>query len=309
MKKAKKILVTGGAGFIGSHLVDRLVKTNKVVVIDNLLTGKRENLNPKAKFYKLDICNSKIESVFKKEKPDVLFHLAAQIDVRKSVNNPIIDNKINVLGSLNIIQEFFKVNKKGKVIFTSTGGAIYGDASVVPTSENYPENPLSPYGIAKLTIDKYLNYYYKVFGFQYVSLRLANVYGPRQNSKGEAGVIAIFTDKMINKEQLIVNGDGRQTRDFIYVDDVVEANILALGKNKIGVFNIGTAKETNINIVFKKIKKLTNSNCKEIHVPEKSGEQKRSCLNFSKASKELKWKPKHDLDRGLKETVGWFKRR
>jgi len=307
MKKAKKILVTGGAGFIGSHLVDKLVENNKVIIIDNLSTGKKENLNPKAKFYKLDICSSKISSVFKKEKPDVLFHLAAQIDVRKSVNDPIADSKINILGSLNVIQEFFKTNKKGKVIFTSTGGAIYGDAIVVPTSENYPENPLSPYGIAKLTIDKYLNYYYKVFGFQYVSLRLANIYGPKQNSKGEAGVIAIFIDKMLNKEHPIINSDGKQTRDFVYVDDVINANILALRKKKIGVFNIGTSKETNINTVFRKIKKLTSSNCKEIHIREKSGEQKRSCLDFSKSKRELEWKPKYDLDKGLKETVEWFK--
>ena len=309
MKKAKKILVTGGAGFIGSHLVDRLVKNNKVVVIDNLSTGKKENLNPKAKFYKLDICSSKISSVFKKEKPDILFHLAAQIDIRKSVKDPIEDNKINVLGSLNVIQEFFKANRKGKLIFTSTGGAIYGDANIIPTPENYPENPLSPYGIAKLTIDKYLNYYYKVFGFKYVSLRLANVYGPRQNSKGEAGVIAIFTDKMIDNKWPKINSDGRQTRDFVYVDDVIEANILASTKNKIGVFNIGTSKETNINIIFRKIKKLTNSSCKEIHIPKKSGEQKRSCLDFSKARRELRWNPKYDLGKGLKETVEWFKRR
>ncbi|MCK4454180.1 NAD-dependent epimerase/dehydratase family protein [Candidatus Parcubacteria bacterium] len=310
-----KILVTGGAGFIGSHLVDRLIKENhKVVVIDNLSTGTKKNLNPKAKFYKLDIRSPKISDVFKKEKPETVFHLAAQIDLRKSVEDPIEDAKINILGSLNIIQNFIRVlspNRShrfaSKIIFASTGGAIYGDADIIPTPETYPEMPVSPYGIEKLVFDKYLNYYYKVFGLSYVSLRLSNVYGPRQNSKGEAGVIAIFCDKMLNSKETTINGDGKQTRDFVYINDVVEANILALKKNKIGVFNIGTANETSINTIFRKIRKLADLNCKEIHIPEKPGEQKRSCLDFKKAKKELGCQPKYNLDRGLKETVEWFR--
>ena len=309
-----KILVTGGCGFIGSHLVDRLIKENhKVVVIDNLSTGKKENLNPQAKFYKLDIRNKKISDVFKKEKPETVFHLAAQIDLRKSVENPIEDARINVLGSLNIIQNFIRVLSRkhsqkfaSKIIFTSTGGAIYGDADTIPTPETYPEMPLSPYGIEKLVFDKYLNYYYQIFGLPYVSLRLSNVYGPRQNSKGEAGVIAIFCEKMFEDKQPIINGSGRQTRDYVFVNDVVEANILALKKNKIGVFNIGTTKETDVNTIFRKLRNLTNSNCKEIHISEKPGEQRRSCLDYSKAKKELGWQPKYNLDRGLKETVEWF---
>ena len=320
-----KILVTGGAGFIGSHLVDRLVKEkHKVIVIDNLSTGKKENLNPQAKFYKLDIRSPKISDVFKKERPEAVFHLAAQIDLRKSVENPVEDAKINILGSLNILQNFIRINQLNprksvsKFIFASTGGAIYGDADIIPTTETYPEMPLSPYGIEKLVFDKYLNYYYKVFGLPYVSLRLANVFGPRQNSKGEAGVIAIFCDKMLSGKftphrtrsgvgQPIINGSGKQTRDYVYVDDVVEAGILAFKKKKIGIFNIGTAQETDVNAIFRKIRKLINSNCKEIHIPEKPGEQKTSCLDCSKAKKELGWKPKYNLDRGLKETVEWFK--
>ena len=307
-----KILITGGAGFIGSHLQDRLIKEgHRVVIVDNLSTGKKENLNPRAKFYKADICGSKISQIFKKEKPEIVFHFAAQINVRKSVEDPIEDAKINILGSLNIIQSFCHlssvISHKSKIIFASTGGAIYGDADIVPTPESYPEYPLSPYGIEKLIVDKYLNYYHKVFGLPYVSLRLANVYGPRQNSKGEAGVVAIFIDKMLEGGRPIINGSGTQTRDFVYVNDVVEANILGLKKNKVGIFNIGTARETDVNTIFEKLKKLTGSSCKEIHAPEKPGEQKRSCLDFSKAKKEIGWQPKYDLNKGLKETVKWFK--
>lgn len=307
-----KSLVTGGAGFIGSHLVDRLIKEgHKVVVIDNLSTGKKENLNPQAKFYKIDILSPQIPKIFQKEKPEIIFHYAAQIDVRKSVENPMADAKINILGSLNLIQSFIQ-NTKYKIqdikfIFASTGGAIYGEAEVIPTPEAYPEFPLSPYGIAKLTIEKYLNYYHKVFGLPYFSLRLANVYGPRQNSKGEAGVVAIFCDKMLSGGQPIINGSGCQTRDFVYVDDVIEANILALRKNKNGIFNIGTAKETDVNTIFEKLKNLTRSKCRKIHGLEKAGEQKRSCLDFQKAKKELGWQPKYNLDKGLNKTAEWFR--
>jgi len=301
----KTILVTGGAGFIGSHLVDRLIKEGqKVVVIDNLSTGKKENLNSKAKFYKIDIRDSKISQIFKKEKPEIVFHYAAQIKVRKSMENSKEDTKINILGSLNLLENCRKFRVK-KFIFASTG-AIYGEAKIIPTPEDYFEKPLSPYGISKLVIEKYLNYYYQVFGLPFVSLRMANVYGPRQNSKGEAGVVAIFCDRMLSGKQPIINGDGKQTRDFIYVDDVIEANTSALKKNKIGIFNIGTAKETDINRIFRKIKELTASECKEIHGPTQLGEQKRSCLDYSKARKELNWQPKYDLERGLKKTVEWF---
>lgn len=302
-----KCLITGGAGLIGSHLVDRLIEENhKVCVIDNLSTGKKENLNPKAKFYKIDICSPKIFQVFKKEKPEIVFHYAAQIDVRKSVEDPIRDAKINVLGSLNILENC-REHRVKKIIFASTGGAIYGEAEIIPTPETYPESPLSPYGIAKLVAEKYLNYYYKVLGSPFISLRLANVYGPRQNSEGEAGVIAIFCDKMLSKKQPVINGDGRQTRDFVYIDDVIEINMLAVKKRVIGVFNVGTAVETDINTIFRKIKKLTNFEGQEIHGPEKTGEQRRSCLDYSRAQEQLGWFPKYSLDEGLEMTVKWFK--
>lgn len=303
-----KILVTGGAGFIGSHLVDRLIKEgHRVSVIDNLSTGKKENINPKAKFYKIDICDPEISQIFEKEKPEIVFHYAAQIDLRESVEDPIKNAQINILGTLNILESCKNFRVK-KVIFASTGGAMYGEAEIIPTPETYPEFPLSPYGIEKLTIEKYLNYYSKVFGLPFISLRLANIYGPRQNSKGEAGVVAIFCDKMLSGEQPIIYGDGNRTRDFVFVDDVVDANILAMEKGRVGIFNIGTAKETNINTIFKKLKELTASNCKEIHGPAKPGEQKRSCLDFAKAKKELNWQPQFNLDEGLKKTVEWFKK-
>ena len=302
-----KILITGGAGFIGSHLIDKLIKKNhKVIVIDDLSTGKKEYLNPKGKFYKIDICSPKISQIFKKEKPEIVFHYAAQINVRKSVAEPIEDAKINILGSLNILENCKKYKVK-KIIFASTGGAIYGEADVIPTPETYPVFPLSPYGVAKLTIEKYLNYYFKVFGLSFAALRLANVYGSRQNSKGEAGVVAIFCDKMLSGKQPIINGNGKQNRDFIYIEDVVTAAILAMKRNKIGIFNIGTAKKTDVNTIFRKLKKLTASNCKEIHNAAKPGEQKRSCLDYAKAKKELGWQTKYSLEKGLKETVEWFK--
>ena len=303
-----RILVTGGCGFIGSHLVDELIKQgHRVVVVDNLSTGKKENLNHKARFYQIDIQDPEISQIFQKEKPEVVFHFAAQIDVRKSVEDPMSDAKINILGSLNLIQDFIQVSGHKKFIFASSGGAIYGDTNVIPTPEGHLENPESPYGITKLTVEKYLWFYKKAYGLDYLSLRLANVYGPCQNSKGEAGVVAIFADKMLSGSQPIINGSGCQTRDFVYVKDVVESALLAMKKEKSGIYNIGTAKETSINEIFRKIKELTGSNCQEIHGPEKPGEQKRSCLDYSKAKKELNWQPKYNLEEGLKETVKWFK--
>jgi UDP-glucose 4-epimerase len=309
----KKVLVTGGAGFIGSHLVDKLIAIgHRVVVIDNLSTGKRKNLNPKAKFYKLNIRSPKIASIFKKEKPDVLFHFAAQANVRVSVQNPIFDAEENILGSLNVIQSFIDTarpqssSSSKKIVFSSTGGAIYGEAEQIPTPETYPAEPESPYGMAKLAIEKYLAFFHKTYSVPFVALRFANVYGPRQNAKGEAGVVAIFCDKLLNNQPVTVFGDGEQTRDFVYISDVVAAAILAMKSPKTGIFNVGTGKETSVNEIFAVIKRLTGLKAKKKHLKAIPGELRRSALNFSKIKRELGWRPKTPLGEGLKKTVEFY---
>jgi len=299
-----KVLVTGGAGFIGSHIVDTLIKEGyKVVIIDNLSTGRMKNINPKARFYGLDIRSKKISKIFEKEKPDYVFHLAAQINVRDSIKDPIRDSEINIIGTLNILNCCIKQKVK-KVIFSSTGGAIYGDDCKIPTSETEREIPTSPYGIAKLSIEKYLNFYKLVYGLDYVVLRYSNVYGPRQNSKGEAGVVSIFLDAILNNKSLRINGDGKQTRDYVYVKDVVQANFLAI--NLSGIYNVSSEKETDVNEIFSLIKKETKTKIKAIHNPSVKGEQMRSCLNSSKL-KEEGWKRKYDLVEGIKITTKYFK--
>ena len=307
-----KAIVTGGAGFIGSHMTDFLIKKGyKVAVIDNLRVGKRKNVNPKAKFYKNDINNlAMMLEIFEREKPDYVFHFAAQIDVRFSVENPWEDARENIIGGLNLIEASREAKIK-KFIFSSSGGAIYGGAKKMPTPEDYKPHPLSPYGVSKLSFEEYLHCFrhMSVNPMQSISLRYANVYGPRQDSKGEAGVIAIFTDRFLSGMQPIINGDGKNTRDFVYVDDVIRANWLALRArgNRHKIFNIGTGKEKNINQIFSKLKKLTNSRFNPKHGPAKSGEERRSVLDCARARRELGWKPTIDLDEGLRRTVEWFR--
>ncbi len=302
----KTCVVTGGAGFIGSHIADELLKKGyRVAVIDNLSTGKRSNVNPRAVFFKLDVQSPQVGKVFAKFKPRFVFHFAAQIDVRKSVADPLEDAKTNIIGSLNILEHCRRQRVK-KIVFASSGGTIYGDASVVPTKETYPGNPMSPYGIAKYAVEHYLWYYWNVFHLPSVSLRLANIYGPRQNSKGEAGVVAIFTDAMLAKKQPVISGTGKQTRDFVFVTDVVKAAMKAVASKRIGVYNVGTAKETDINEIFSLLKRLTKSRAKKVYGEAKKGEQVRSCLSYGKIRKEMGWKPSHALEKGLQETVEWF---
>lgn len=302
-----KILVTGGAGFIGSHLVDRLVQEgHEVVVADNLSTGTRRNLNRAAEFYKRDVQSSRMESVFRRERPVVLIHLAAQMNVRRSVEDPLFDAQVNILGTLNVLDQAVRYGTR-KVIFASSGGAIYGEQDVFPAPESHATRPLSPYGISKLTGEYYLTYYQRVSGIQCVSLRFSNVFGPRQDPHGEAGVVAIFTQKMLAGEQPIINGNGRQTRDFIYVDDVVEAHMAVLGKDVQGIYNVGTAHETSVNELFGKLVDLTKSGCKQLYGPSKKGEQARSVVDASKLRQELGWEPRVSLDEGLSRTVEYFR--
>jgi len=302
-----KILVTGGAGFVGSHLVDKLVKEgHSIVVIDNLSTGKRENLNSKAKFYKIDICDSKISQIFKKEKPKIVFHYAAQIDARKSVEEPLSDAKVNIIGSLNVLENCKKYGVK-KIIFASSGGEIYGEANEIPTPETYVPSPISPYGVGKLAVEGYLKSYFKMFKIPFTSLRYGNVYGPRQNPYGEAGVVAIFTSKMLKNEQPVIHGTGKQTKDYIFIEDAVEATMLSFKRGFSGILNIGTGKETSVLEIFYKLKELINSRVKEKHAPLPLCSFERGCLSIEKAKRELGWQPKYSLENGLRKTIKYFK--
>ncbi|MBN1781389.1 NAD-dependent epimerase/dehydratase family protein [bacterium] len=302
-----KILVTGGAGFIGSHLADGFIgEGHEVVVLDNLSMGRRENVNKKAGFYLMDIRADEVEKVFETEKFDAVCHQAAQMDVRRSVADPLFDADVNVKGTLNLLQNCIRYGVK-KVLFASTGGAIYGDQDVHPCDETHPTRPVSPYGITKLCVEKYLYFFAKQYGLSYAIMRYSNVYGPRQNPHGEAGVVAIFTKKLLAGESPVINGDGKQTRDYVYVGDVVRANLSALGHETSDIFNVGTAIETDVNEIFTHLRDLSGSKAEEKHGPAKPGEQMRSVISYQKALKLMGWKPLTGLKEGLGETVNYFR--
>jgi UDP-glucose 4-epimerase len=306
-QKYKKALVTGGAGFIGSHVVDALIRRRiKVYIVDDLSTGAKVNINPNAHFTKLSINNPQFPNYLKRIKPDIIFHFAAQIDVRKAVDDPVKDAKVNIMGGLVMAHTAAKIGVK-KLVFASTGGAMYPDSAKAPYSEKVAPEPISPYGIAKRASELYLHFAYLTHGMKYTVLRYANVYGPRQNPKAEAGVISIFGKNMMDDKPVSINGDGKQTRDFVYVDDVVRANMLAMRRSFVGILNIGTGKQTNINTIFKKVKKILKSDTPEKHVAASSGEVLRSALNAKKAKKILGWEAKVGLDEGLKKTLKWMK--
>ncbi|MCD6550094.1 NAD-dependent epimerase/dehydratase family protein [bacterium] len=303
-----KILVTGGAGFIGSHLVDRLIEEGYgVVIIDNLSTGKKDNLNSKAKFYESDIRDPKIYQIFEKEKPEIVFHYAARVNVRESIEKLVSGASVNIIGSLNVLENCKKYNIK-KVIFASSGGEIYGDAIKIPTPESYLACPISPYGIGKLTIERYLESYFRLFRIPYLSLRYSNVYGPRQNHYTGTGVIAIFTYQMLRNKPPLIHGSGRQTKDYIFIQDAIEATILSFKKNITGILNIGTGRETSVLEIFYRLKRLIHSHVKEKYGPSPLCSFKRCCLSINKAKKILDWYPRVSLTKGLQETVNWFKK-
>jgi UDP-glucose 4-epimerase len=304
-----RILVTGGAGFIASHVTDAFVAGgHQVSVLDDLSSGKRENLNPQATFYHLDVQDPGVAEVMRRERPEVLCHHAAQMDVRRSVADPVFDAKVNLVGLLNLM-EHGRENGLRRVLFSSTGGAIYGEQDVYPAPETHKTEPISPYGVAKLASERYLFFYSVAYGISYAALRYANVYGPRQNPHGEAGVVAIFAEKLLRGEQPIINGDGKQTRDYVYVGDLVRANLAALTADFTGAVNLGTGVETDVNMIFHHLRTLCGSTAFEQHGPAKPGEQLRSVIDSRLAQRVLGWRPEVSLLDGLRETLAFFRSR
>jgi len=303
-----KILVTGGAGFIGSHVVDLYIEQgHQVVVVDDLSTGTSSNLNPAATFYEMDVRDPKIAEVFERERPDVVNHHAAQMDVRRSVDDPIYDADINILGSLRLI-EFSRQFGVGRFIYISSGGAVYGEPEYLPCDETHPINPICQYGASKHTVEHYLFMYRVNYGLDYSVLRYANVYGPRQNPRGEAGVVAIFIGQMLDGQKVVINGDGKQTRDFVFVADCAQANLLALtGGGGDGVFNIGAGRGTSVNEIFAELKAIISYQLSPVHGPAKLGETRHIYLDCNKAGLELGWRPSVDLRDGLERTVTYLR--
>ena len=300
-----KIVVTGGAGFIASHIVDAYINERyEVHVIDDFSTGQEKNLNRRATVHSLDIAEPKTARLIRQIKPDILNHHGAQMDVRRSVADPTFDARVNILGFINLLEAAKDVGVQ-KVIFSSSGGAVYGDREPIPANEEHPTIPLSPYGVSKLTGELYLGYYHLNFGLPFVALRYANVYGPRQNSKGEAGVVAIFISQLLAGKSPIINGDGKQTRDYVFVGDVVRANVAALDASYVGPINIGTGRETDVVTICELLRQGLESKIEAVHGPAKLGEQRRSCLDVSLAGKVLRWRPEVTLQSGLKKTIAY----
>ena len=304
-----KILVTGGAGFIGSHVVDAYVAAgHDVVVVDDLSTGKRENLNPKARFHQLDVPDPKVIELIRDERPAVVNLHAAQMDVRRSVADPVFDARTNIIGLIQCLEGARKANTR-RVIFVSSGGAAYGEQEAFPAPETHPTNPVSPYGGSKRAGELYAFFYKAAYQLPFFALRYANVYGPRQDPHGEAGVVAIFAGKMLRGESITVNGDGKQTRDYVFVGDVVQANLAALESEPCGAVNIGTGIETDVNRLAELILQASGSKSEVKHGPAKQGEQRRSVIDCTKAAERLGWRPNVPLAEGLRRTVEWFRQR
>jgi len=304
-----KILVTGGAGFIASHLVDRLIaEGHRVVVVDNLSAGRRENVNPKALFYEVDICDAaSLEEVFRKETPEVVDHHAAHVNVRKSVEMPAYDANINILGSLNLC-ELSKKYRVKKFVYISTGGAVYGEPKVLPVNETCPIEPLSQYGVSKHTVEHYLSIFYKLYGLNFTILRYPNVYGPRQSPHGEAGVVAIFSELILQNIRPTIFGDGSKTRDYLYVDDIINANTIVLNNLGIGeIYNLGWGREISDLEVFHTVRRALSSDIEPIFSKKRPGEIDHISLDSSKATKELKWKPEVSFEEGIKRAVQYYK--
>ena len=303
-----RALVTGGAGFVGSHVVDRLLAAGHAIdVVDNLSTGRRELAHPAARLHAVDIRSPRLRAVFAETRPDAVVHLAAQMDVRRSVADPLFDASVNVLGTLNVL-ECCRRAAVARLVFASSGGAIYGDCETVPTPESQPTRPASPYGVAKLAAERYIAAWAALTGSTAVALRYANVYGPRQNPLGEAGVVAIFSSRLVAGEPCLINGDGEQTRDYVYVEDVADATLLALGvPQTTDAINIGTGVESSVNDLYRRLAAVAGATAAARHGSGKPGEQRRSALDAGLAKRLLGWAPVTPLDLGLRKTLEFIR--
>jgi UDP-glucose 4-epimerase len=301
-----RVLVTGGGGFIGSHVADALIaRGDTVTLVDDLSGGNSANINPDAQFEQLDIRGPEAADLIRSQRPDAIVHHAAQVSVSRSVREPQLDAEINIAGTLSLIVAASEVG--ARFVYASSGGAMYGEADVIPTPETYPAKPSSPYGISKYTGELYLRSFSLLQQLGYVSLRYSNVYGPRQDAHGEAGVVALFTTAMLEGRQPTIHGDGFDTRDYVFVEDVVRANLLALDATESGGFNVGTGHETTANQVFQLLRKLTGSQAEDHHGPHRAGDLHRSCLDISLIGQVLGWRPQVALEEGLEKTVDWFR--
>jgi UDP-glucose 4-epimerase len=306
-----RLLVTGGAGFIGSNTVDALIAQGcyEVAVLDDLSAGKRAQINSKSHFYEADLRDSpRVQQIIAQEQPEVIIHLAAQMDVRRSVADPAFDAQVNLVGFLNLIEAARRHGLK-RVIFSSTGGAIYGEQEQFPCDEDHPRRPISPYGVAKFATEAYLFFYKAQYAINYVALRYANVYGPRQDPHGEAGVVAIFCGRMLEDKPVTIYGDGEQTRDYVYVADVVRANLAAVESSVSGAFNIGTGIETSVNQLFRTLANAAGNSLPARYGAARPGEQLRSVISPARAAKELNWRPEVSLETGLEKTYRFFRER
>ncbi len=304
-----KILVTGAAGFIGSHVADAYVNLgHEVVILDDLSRGLKRNLNPKCRFYQCDIRDREgIEKIFLLEKPAIINHHAAQMDVRRGVREPLFDAQVNILGSVNLI-EAARANGAKRFIYAATAGAGYGEPKQMPVPEDYPMNPITPYGISKHTVEHYLFTFRFLYGLEYVVLRYGNVYGPRQNSQGEAGVFAIFSEQMLAGAQPVIYGDGNKIRDYVYISDVASANVAALDRGTNEIFNISSGVETRDLEIFQRVRELLGKQVEPRYVARRPGEIDNICLDISKAESLLQWVPSVNLSEGSSKTVAYFQR-
>lgn len=300
---AEKVLVTGGAGFIGSHVVDAMLAGGyEVVVVDNLESGERGNVHPGVPVVENDLRDPALSQVFQEHRPRYVCHLAAQASITRSIRGPLVDADANIIGSLNVLEEC-RNNGVEKILFSSSGGATYGEPITLPCGEDHPVRPLSPYGAAKAAVELYLPIYRSLFGLKYSALRYANVYGPRQSPAGEAGVVAIFAGRMLSGEQVFINGSGEQERDFVYVEDIARANVMALNAADDEAFNLGSGVGTSVNEIFSRLCGLTGYTLAPEHRAQAEGEVFKIVLNVEKARRVLAWEPRVSLEQGLSRTV------